>query len=296
MNLRNIEFFIKEAWIGFWRSGLMSFVSVITVTVVLVILGIFLMVVFNLNTLVTTVSSKMEVIVYLEDALIPEKIDEIRTKIIGIPQVNEVNFIAKGQAWENFQRTFYGRINLERIMAENPLPNSFTVKIKDLKSIEEVAKKIANFSGVEEVRYGGKLAERVQAFARVVRLSGLALVLIMFFATLLIEVNTIRLTVIARQEEINIMQLVGATDSFIKWPFILEGVVIGLAGAVFSLTILNIMYSVIVIKLQQALPFFPLVFSEKELIMIYILVWAAGFFLGMLGGYISVSRSLKVKS
>lgn len=295
MNPRNWEFFIREAWNGFWRSSLMSFVSVITITVVLVVFGIFLMVVFNLNSLVNSISSKMEVTAYLEDGLSQETTDQLRSKIMEIPQVTEVNFVAREKAWESFKKTFYGRIDLGQVMGENPLPDSFVVKIKDIRAIDAVAKRIAGFSGIEEVRYGGKLAQRVEAFARVVRLSGLALILIMIFATLLIVVNTIRLTVLARQEEINIMQLVGATDSFIKWPFILEGVIIGVVGAVVSLTILNLIYGIVVIKLQQSLAFFPLVFNEKELMAIYFLVGTTGTFLGMLGGYISVSRSLKIK-
>jgi cell division transport system permease protein len=290
-----VEFFLREAWLGFWRSSLMSFVSVVTVTVVLVVLGIFLMVVVNLNNIVSSISSKMELTVYLEDGLTPANIDEARTKIINLPQVVEVNFISRDKAWDSFRRTFYGRIDLGNFAGENPLPDSFIVKIREIKSIEQLAKNIATIEGVDEVRYGGKLAQRVQAFARVVRIAGLAFVLIMVFATLLIVVNTIRLTVLARQEEINIMQLVGATDSFIRWPFILEGVLMGLAGAVIALTILNVLYGMIVIKLQQALPFWPLVFNEKELIIIYLAVFFAGTFLGMLGGYISVSRSLKLK-
>ena len=155
---------------------------------------------------------------------------------------------------------------------------------------EESAKRIKM---IDEVRYSGALIERLSSFANVVRFGGLALVLLLSFATLLIVVNTIRLTVLAREADISIMKLVGATDSFIKWPFIIEGILIGIMGSTFSISILAFSYTTLSLELMKALPFLSLVTDGRKLIIIYSIVGFVGTLLGMLGGYISVSKSLK---
>ena len=144
-----------------------------------------------------------------------------------------------------------------------------------------------------EVRYSGKLIEQVESLASAVRVGGLILVCMLSVATLLIVMNTIRLTVIAREKDISIMKLVGATDTFIKWPFIIEGLIIGLVGALFSFVILKISYDVVFMQLSMAMPFLPLISDQRHLIAVYLIVGCVGVVLGMIGGYISVSKSLK---
>jgi len=289
----SFEFFLREAWNGFRRSGIMSVVSLVTVTVSLVVLGTFLLAVFNLGAVMNSVGSKMEIAAYVDKTIDEYTASTYMLELTKMEGVDSVKYISKEEAWENFKRDFEGRLDLQEIMKENPLPNAFVIKVKNPTLVTAVAKKISNIPEIDEVRYSGRLADRFQILMDAVRLGGLILVFLLILATLLIVINTIRLTVIARQTDIAIMKLVGATNNFIKWPFMLEGILIGIIGSALSFVILKASYDLITMQLLRSMPFIPLVTSRSELFMIYAGVALTGVALGALGGYISVNSLLK---
>ncbi len=289
----SFEFFFRESWTGFRRSGIMSAVSLVTITVSLVVLGAFLLAVVNMGNIASIIGSKMEIAAYVDKNIDDSTAAAISLQISQVESVENVKFISKEEAWNNFRSDYEGRLALSEIISENPLPNTFIVKVKTPQAIAAVAKKISNMSVIDEVRYSGNLADRFQAVLDLVRISGFVLVALLIIATLLIVINTIKLTVIARQTDIYIMRLVGATNSFIKWPFILEGVLIGLIGAALSFIILKFSYDLVVHELNGFMPFVPLVTSGYKLFWIYVSVGAIGVVLGMLGAYISVNSLLK---
>ncbi len=291
----SIEFFVSEAWTGFRRSGIMSLVAIGTITVSLVIFGSFLIAVLNLGSVVSSLGSRMEVIAYVDKNLSDHEASVFQVKLSRISGVEEVKYIPKDAAWKSFSENFVGGLKLKKVISKNPLPNTFVVTVRNSDLVPKVASEASNMQGIDEVRFSGKLVEQISYFAHAVRLGGLILVSLLSLATLLIVVNTIRLTVLARETDIYIMRLVGATDSFIKWPFIIEGIMIGVIGSVLSISLLFFSYNSVIYKIQEALPFLPLVTTQRELGFIYIMVSIIGTFLGMLGGYISVSKSLKGK-
>lgn len=293
MNFSSVEFFIAEAWTGFRRSGIMSVVAIGTITVSLIIFGFFLMAIVNLNNVVNTLGGKLEIVAYVDAALDDWTVNKLRVEMTQIAGIEEVRYLSKDDAWREFKKDYQEKLNLAEIITENPLPNAFIVRVKSPGEMERVAKQISSFTIIDEVRYSGRLAERVKVLSGAVRYGGLLVVALLGLATLLIVVNTIRLTVLARQTDITIMRLVGATDAFIRWPFIIEGVIIGVIGSAISFVVIKLSADFIISRIQQAMPFLPLALSNRQLSLIYILVVAAGTFLGMLGGYISVSRSLK---
>ena len=293
MNFSNVEFFLKEAWTGFRRSGIMSIVSVGIVTVSLVIFGVFIIVIMNFGNVVGSIGSKMEISVYIDKDINDIQANNIVSDIKKIEGVDNVKYISKDISWIKFKEDFEGKLELGELVRENPLPNTFVIKAKYPSAVALIAKRVSNMTIIDEVRYSGNLAERMGLLLRAVKIGGFVLIGLLGFATLLIVVNTIRLTVISRQTDITIMKLVGATDTFIKWPFIIEGILIGVIGAAFSLVVLKFSYDSIVYKVQDALPWLPLITSKAEITMIYTVVAVVGVALGMLGGYISVSRQLK---
>jgi cell division transport system permease protein len=295
-SFRNLDFFLREAWIGLQRSSLMSLVCFITVTISLIVFGSFLIVILNLTNLINTISSRMEMVVYLNENLDRAKTDTLQNQIALFSNVAEVSFVPKDEAWRIFRQTMQNRLDIGGVVKDNPLPNSIKIKVKDLNLIGDTAKAIVAMQGVDEVRYGGKLAYRISTFTSAVRTAGIIFLIILGLATLLIVINTIRLTVIARQNEIIIMQLVGATDSFIKWPFIIEGIFIGFGASALAILILRLFYATIIVNLQETLPFFSLLFSKQQIGLIYLIVSLSGIFLGMFGGYVSVSRFLKMQN
>ncbi len=207
--------------------------------------------------------------------------------------VKQVIFVDRGAAWEDFKKN-YPKMAIGDLLHENPLPDSFRILLSNNEHVLTLSNYLRQFGTyVDDVVYGGILAERVERFSRFVKVGGLALVVLFAFATLMIVVNTIRLTVIARQEEITIMRLVGATNSFIKGPFIFEGLFMGILGSALSVLILKISYTFLAIKFQERIPYFPMVFDSFLLTMVYLGVGCLGAGLGVLGAYLSVSRSLK---
>lgn len=289
----NLDFFISEAWTGFRRSGIMSLVSIGTITVSLTIFGAFLLAVLNIGSVVIQVGSKLEVMAYVDKDISSAQISSISADLGRLDGVENVSFISKDDAWSEFKKGFEGRLDLDQALNDNPLPNTFVLRVRNADMVPIVAASASNVTDVSEVRFAGNLVEKIRTFAQAIRLGGLILVSLLSFATLLIVVNTIRLTVIARETDISIMRLVGATDSFIKWPFIIEGVIIGVVGSAISVLILFVSYEIVASNVAQALPFLPIVFDGGSLFVIYSLVALVGTFLGMLGGYISVSKVLK---
>lgn len=294
MLVRNLEFFIKEAFLGYLRSGIMSIVSVATITISLVVFGIFLLILFNVNSLIDGLSNKLEIVLYINNVSQNEK-NVLQERITEVEGVKEVYFIPKEKAWDSFQQNFQGKVSMEGILQHNPLPDSFVVQVEDIKQIPETAAKFAKFPEINDIRYGGELADRISKFVNSIKILGFSIIGLLGFATLLIVVNTIRLTILARENEIKIMKLVGATDQFIKWPFILEGIFIGITGSLISTIFLMFLYNITTPYLQQALPFLPFVFSQKKIFLVYLNVIISGISLGFFGAYLSVGKSLKAK-
>lgn len=292
----SFDFFLREAWTGVRRSGIMSLVSLMIVTVSLVIFGLFLLVIFNMGNIVSSIGSKMEIAAYVDNISDDFDANTILLEITKIEGIETVKYIPKSEAWSNFKQSFEGRLELEEIVKDNPLPNAFIMKVKSPELISSIAKKISNMAFIDEVRYSGTLAERFSNILGAVKTIGLVMIVLLIFATLLIIVNTIRLTVISRQTDIYIMKLVGATDSFVKWPFIIEGVLIGFLGSALAFIILKFSYDLVVVRLQNALPFLALIIFGPQLFWIYSSVFFLGILLGVIGGYISVNAALKEKA
>lgn len=292
----SIEFFIVEAFRSFRRSGLMSTVAIVTITVSLTIFGSFLLVIVNMGNIVGTFSSRLDMVAYTTKDLSLDDAAAIQLKITKIPGVEKVDFTSKTEAWNKFKGDFGGKFALDEVLRENPLPHTFAIRVGSPDLLPAVAKTVSDMPEIDEVRYSGKLIDQMRSLISAVRIGGVSLVVLLSLATLLIVVNTIRLTVLARETDIYIMKLVGATDTFVKWPFIIEGVIIGVIGGVASFLILKFSYESTVVRLSHALPFLPLVSDQFILTVVYAAMVLGGTGLGIIGGYISVTRALKNES
>ncbi len=291
--LNKLSFFISEAFIGMRRSALMMFIAIGTISVSLVIFGVFLLINANLSNLGNFVTAKLEIRAFLQSDISDAERMRFKTILEQMPYVKTVVFVDKNEAWKNF-RTNYPNLELAEIVTDNPLPDAFKIVLSDNKHITELAGKIKSYNTyVEDVVYGGSIAERMSNFSRLVRIAGFILVIFLTLATLFIIVNTIRLTVLNREDEIAIMKLVGATNAFISGPFIIEGLLIGLSGSLIASGVLKYFYGVFASHFQTKMPYFPIVFDPWALNKIYLSIIALGIFLGILGAYISISKILK---
>ena len=291
--INDFIFFLSEAWIGMRRSALMMALSIATISVALIVFGIFLLVSVNVNHLADFITSKLEIRLFLHDAVTrPERI-EFEKKLRKIDHVQQVIYIDRETAWKTFKESF-PNLELDNRLKTNPLPDAIKILLERDINYHQISEYVKKFDHlVEEVSFGEVIADRIQLFSKFAKIGGIVLVGFLTLATLLIVTNTIRLTVIARQKEIEIMQLVGATNQFIRGPFIIEGIIIGLIGSAIAVGFLKPFYATIGYHLQDKMSFLPLVYESDILNLIYAGIAGFGIFLGVLGAFISVSRSLK---
>ena len=291
--MRHLSFFISEALIGMRRSGLMIFIALGTITASLIVFGVFLLMTANMNHLANFVTSRLEIRVFLNSNLSHQEMDDFETILSSMDYVKNVTFLDKEQSWEEF-KTSYSTMQLSELMTDNPLPNAFNVELVNAEKIKESARTIQGYTTyVSDVVYGGVIAERMALFAKWAKYGGIILVCFLSSATLFIIVNTIRLTIMNRREEIEIMKLVGATNSFISGPFMIEGLLMGCGGGLVAVIFLKFFYTFFAFRFQEALPYFPLVFKSSVLNQIYLCVFFLGAILGGVGAYISISKILK---
>ena len=295
MKIRTLEYFVKEAAISLKRNNLMSFASITTVAISLVILGLFLIMVMNLNNMAAHLESQVQINVYLEDNLSEAERYEIGNNIKKIKGVEEITFVTKDEAIERFrERLGEQKYLLDALDDANPLPYSYEVKLTLPEQVKSAAAEIAEYPGVKTAKFGQEAIEQLFKLTHMIRVFGVVLILFLVFATLFIISNTIRLTVFARRKEIAIMKYVGATDWFIRWPFLLEGICLGFIGGGLATIFLYIVYNQVTQEIYEAMAFFPLIPQHPFINYISLAILVAGIIIGALGSTISLKRFLKV--
>ena len=291
--IRKFIFFIVEAFIGMKRSSFMITVSLATVFISLLIFGFFLIVNLNLVNFSSYLNSKLEVRVFLKDGLTKKEIRLFKEKISSINGIQSVELLDKDQEWNEFKER-YDTLNLDDLVNSNPLPVSLTVRLEDDHQLKSIVTLLAGFNMfVEDVVYGGQMAERMQKVSRFILYFGWGIVGVLFCATFLIVINTIKLTIMNRSEEISIMKLVGATDSFVMGPFLLEGVFLGLFSSIVAVAMIHFGLKLIAVNLVSFLPFFPNDLNEKNIFIIYLIVVLWGCFMCLMGALLSTRSTLK---
>ena len=295
MKIRTLEYFVREVFLSLKRNNWMSVASVGTVAVSLFIFGMFLMLVLNMNKMAESLESQVQINVYLEEGTTSSEIRSLEAELNDMQGVEKVTFVSKDEAMERFKERLGDQSSiLDALDDTNPLPDGFEVMITQPELVETAAKNIEQHKHVESAKYGQDVMEHLFDITRLIRFFGLVLMLFLAGATLFIISNTIRLTVFARRKEIAIMKYVGATDWFIRWPFMLEGMALGLFGGILANIILRFGYSALVSEIYSALAFFPLIPEQPFLNYISIVVVFGGMAIGAMGSTISLKRFLEV--
>ena len=231
MKLRTSEYFIREVFVSMRRNRWMTFASIGTVAVSLFILGVFLLIVLNMTRLAAELESQVQIAVYLNDALPEEGRAEVERMMNDMKSIAKIEYVPREQALERLKdRLGEQQYILNALGSDNPLPNSYDVTVTKPELVSSTASAIADLYGVDEAKYGQDVANHLFDITRLIRLFGFVLMVLLTGATVFVISNTIRLTVFARRKEIAIMKYVGATDWFVRWPFILEGVALGFIG------------------------------------------------------------------
>ena len=295
MKVRTSEYFLREVWHSLKRNNWMTFASVGTVAVSLFVLGVFLLLVMNMNRMANMLESQVQISVYLQEEIKESQRQEIQEDIERMQGIDKVDFVSRDEAKERLsERLGDQKYLLDALGDKNPLPDSFEVTVRQPELVETAAKTISQMSGVQEAKYGQDVVEHLFAITRLMRIFGLALMFLLAGATLFIISNTIRLTVFARRKEIAIMKYVGATDWFIRWPFLLEGIVMGFLGGLMAALALRSFYAAMAAKIYDTLAFFPLMPQYPFMNYVTVAILIAGMVIGAIGSTISLKRFLKV--
>jgi cell division transport system permease protein len=237
-----VVFSLRRAWQGFWRNTLMSLAATLTMVLMLLLLAGFFILQNVLLASLGFVEQKVEVVAYIQTNTTQAQVDTLVAKLEGMPEVASVEFVSRDEALQRFKdaQAAQGREDLTQYLESNPLYASVNVKLRrptDLRTVTQ-ALQPENEPIVRNVLNIDALVDRVLTVTTFVRTAGVAMVAIVGLIVLFIIVNTIRLAVVARAEEIEIMRLVGASDAFIRWPFVFEGALVGLLGALIALGLL----------------------------------------------------------
>ncbi len=289
-----VAFSLKRAWQGFWRNAVMSIAATATMVLMLVLLSAFFVVLSGLDAGLQFVEQKVEVVAELRDDAPDLKIEQLRQDVAALPEVASVDYIDKATALAQFKQRMaeQGREDLTQFLDTNPLPATLNIKLKDAHQFGTVVQVLRGrtdvVATVEEVQ---DLVDRVLTVTNLLRTVGLVLLALVGLTVLFIIVNTIRLAVVARAEEIEIMRLVGASDAFIRWPFIFEGALVGLFGALITLMLLAAGAAPLSNLMTRFFEVLPLELgSLQRNLAVIVLVTGVG--LGTIGSWVSVRSYL----
>lgn len=298
MKGRTIRRHFRESFKSLGRNGWMTFASISAVTVTLLLVGVFSVIMMNLNKVATDLENDVEIRVYIdiiadtEEAKLAE--DQLIDEIHNLPDVAEVVYSSKEQELDKLIKDFGDELSLYE--QNNPLHNVLYVKAVNPHETANVAKAIDKFDNTYEVKYGEGKVEKLFNAIKLGRNVGLVLILGLLFTAMFLISNTIRITIVARRDEIEIMKLVGATNSFVRIPFVLEGMWLGILGSLIPMIVVSIgyynIYQLLLPRLKgqmlQILPTTPLLYQVN------ILIIGIGILIGVWGSFMSVRKFLRV--
>ncbi|MBI4872939.1 MAG: ABC transporter permease [Candidatus Riflebacteria bacterium] len=286
-SLRGLTFHFREAFDGFRQAFVMNLATLSTVVITLFILGSFLLFMRNMNENLKALRSQLQLTVYIKQDLTDVQKRELTRKFESDASIVNYEFISRAKALASVKE-WMGWSDFE--LRENPLPESFDLRLQDGIDFDAFVARARQWPGVADLSVGEREVGALLKLVDLARSVGLILVLVLGTASLMIIANTIKLTVYARRTEISIMKLVGATNWFIRTPFLIEGFLQGFFGALIALTILLVGYPVLVARLQSIAPFLKLVASSAELFRLAWQLMTMGVLLGVLGSLISLRR------
>ncbi|MHB8890654.1 MAG: cell division protein FtsX [Candidatus Limnocylindrales bacterium] len=288
-----VAFSLRRAWQGFWRNALMSLAATLTMVLMLLLLAGFFILQNVLLASLSFVEQKVEVVAYLENTATQEQVDTLVARIDAMPESATVEFVTREEALRRFREAqeAQGREDLTKYLEANPLYASINVKLRAPGDLDAVVTAMHDEPIVRNVLNIEALVDRVVTVTSFVRTAGVAMVAVVGLIVLFIIVNTIRLAVVARAEEIEIMRLVGASDAFIRWPFVFEGALVGLLGALVTLGLLVAAADPLSAAMVGFFNVLPLQFGSlgRDTAMI---VLGTGLGLGVLGSWLSVRTYL----
>jgi cell division transport system permease protein len=294
--MRRILYVFTAAAQGFMRNPAMSIASTLTVTLMLTLFAFFMTTDRGLQAAVTVLEGKVELALYLEDNAKVSDVLALKARIEANPAVARVDYVTKDQALQRLRAIAANRPDFALAdLSTNPLPASLEIKMADAREAKRLAQDLRGEIGkgvVYDVVDNPQVVDQLLTITRVLSVGGIAVLAMMLFVALFVIVNTIRIAVHARRDEIEIMKLVGATDAFVRWPFILEGMLVGTLGAIVSLAVLFAAAGPVTSVMQGFLDILPVSFGPAYVAQLVGSVFAVALLVGAGGATLSVRAHL----
>ncbi len=298
------KYFFSETFTSFKRNFLMGFTAITTVAITLFIVGFFSVLVFDIQSIINSVKGQVELAVYLQDNISPQLNEYIESEINSWEETNEIKYISKEQALERFKEQNEGSDILKEIQG-NPLPASFEVTLNDPEKVELVALRFLDkdgnyIEGIDDVVYGQTYVRRLFSITAIIGTIAFIIIIVLLLATIVLIFNTIRLSIYARRKEIEVMKLVGASNWFVRIPFLFEGFFEGFMGSVVSVVLLYLLGNFLLIRGERVIvdtmriKELAILGSGNIIIYVYIGLIVLGGLLGLISSGIALRRYVKI--
>lgn len=296
VKLKNyLRYGLRDTFRALWRHKAMVAVTVLTVTITFMVLGGAVLVSANGQHIEQTLEDDMEIVVFLDTDVTVDERGIIEDKIESLDGYESMRYVNKAEALEIMGERFGSETGLTNALGGvNPLPDAYYVKMQEIEKMQAASQVLEGLDGVDLVRYGQDTVKNMSAFSNALWIGCIIVVAAMVVAALVLVNSTIRLTVSARSEEIAIMKYIGATDFYVKTPFFLEGVILGLMGGMVAFLLLYLGYGAAIDYAAEHIAFLNLITDKTLVVKVGLYLLLGGAVLGGLGSNIAVRKYLKV--
>ncbi len=297
MKLQTFRYLAPQAFKSLKLNGWMTFAAIFTIAISLFLCVAFWLLIQNIDANATQIESEVQIIAYIKDGVTDEDLAQAKTAIQAMPGFAGLSFISKkdglAQLAPEFNLSSEDEL-LETLGGVNPLPNSYSIQAQTPEDVASLAQKVEQLEIIESVRYGEGTVDKLFTFTDTMRLAGVVVMVLLAVAAIMLVAMTTRLTVYARRKEIMVMKWVGATNWFIRWPFLLEGVVLGLIGSGLALILALTGYTQVIDYLSQTIPFVFFLELGHLWAPLTLYTLGAGVLMGAVGSIISMAKFLNV--
>ena len=288
-------YFLKEGISGVFVHGFMSFAAVTVIAACLLVTTTFLLVAYNIAVQIQDLQSSNEIVVYIDESLSREQAMALKDGIMALDNVKDAVFVSKEEFFDSFleglgEDTYV----LEELRQDNPMRDSFRVIMEDISFHAETLKDLTQLQGIADSNSDVELSERLVQLRSVINTISITLLILLGTVSLFVISNTVKLALHARAEEIGVMKMVGATNRFIRAPFVVEGIVLGVAASVFVFAAQWLVHNYLGARLSDGLPILAMVPFEVFRYKLAIILFSAGVLLGMSGSIVTIKRYMKV--
>ncbi|HZK55481.1 MAG TPA: permease-like cell division protein FtsX [Desulfosporosinus sp.] len=295
MTLNSVRYILRETLNSMKRNPWLSIASVLTVTVSLVILGFSVFFLANASNMAKSFESELEIAAFVQSDTTPEAVNALQTQLKAMPGVASVTIVTKDQALTDFGKTMGDSQSslVADLGGTNPFTDKLTVKATDPQNVKAIAATMSTLPGIDKVRYGQGFVDQLLSFTQWLRWIGLGVVGAFSIAAIVLISINVKMNVFSRRREIQIMKLVGASNSFVRWPFLIEGMVLGLVGGALAAGIVGMGYNWITMYVQSTLTFLPVVQNQLLFQQVSVGLLLAGMAMGAIGSGFSLQKFLK---